>query len=97
MPGSEVTRVKELAWEQRVSASQLVREILADYRANPRAYDALPDMEGPLSDTLTVYVPAEPWLETRDVAYASGRIPVAMVIRKGLLLRLDAEHITTEA
>jgi hypothetical protein len=97
MPSSVVPLVKEMAWRNRVSASQIVREIIEDFAQNPDVYRALPEMEGALSGTLTVYVPDEPWYAARDVAYVSGRIPVSVIIRKGLRARLEREPIPATA
>lgn len=93
IPSAYVEKVKDLAWRNRVSVSQIVREILQEYRDNPGGFKELPDMEGPPVDTITVYVPSVPWLAARDAAYTYGRTPISVIIRKGLRLRLESEYI----
>lgn len=90
MPRGVAEQVKEMAWRNRVSASQMVRDVIEDYRQNPSAFKELSDMEGTLSGTLTVYVPDDPWYAARDIAYVSGRTPISVIIRKGLRARLEA-------
>lgn len=90
MPRGVADKVKDLAWQNRVSASQVVRDVIEDYRRDPSAFRDLPDMEGALSGTLTVYVPDDPWYAARDTAYISGRTPISVIIRKGLRARLEA-------
>jgi hypothetical protein len=97
MPSSTVIQVKDMAWRRRVSASQIVREIIEEYSQNPESFRALPDMEGGLSGTLTVYVPDTPWYAARDIAYVGGRTPISVIIRKGLRARLERESIPAEA
>lgn len=97
MPSMVVTQVKDMAWRNRVSASQIVRDIIEEYSADPTAYRALPDMDGALSGTLTVYVPDDPWYAARDIAYGGGRIPISVIIRKGLRARLEKESIPAKA
>jgi hypothetical protein len=97
MPTAMIAQLKEYAWENRTSVSQVVRDVLDEYRNNPKAYTDLTDMEGSLSGSLTVYVPDDPWLNVRDTAYLSGRIPVSVIIRKGVKARLVAENIPETA
>lgn len=97
MPSAVVAQVKDLAWRNRVSASQIVRDIIEEYSANPGVYKELPDMEGTLSGTLTIYVPDDPWYAARDIAYVGGRTPISVIIRKGLRARLEAAAITADA
>lgn len=97
MPPSVVSQVKDMAWRNRISASQVVRDIIQEYSQNPDSFSALPDMEGALTGTLTVYVPDDPWYAARDIAYVSGRTPISVVIRKGLRARLEREPIPVEA
>lgn len=97
MPSSVVAQVKDMAWRQRVSASQIVRDIIDEYRENPQAFRALPDMEGTLAGTLTIYVPDDPWYAARDIAYVGGRTPISVIIRKGLRARLEKEPVPAEA
>lgn len=97
MPSAVVSQVKDMAWRNRVSASQIVRDIIEEYSANPSAYKELPDMEGSLSGTLTIYVPDDPWYAARDIAYVGGRTPISVIIRKGLRVRLEGEPIPAEA
>lgn len=80
-----------------MSASKIVRDIIEDFTANPETYRALSDMDGSLSGTLTVYVPDDPWYAARDVAYVSGRVPMSVIIRKGLRMRLEQEPIPAPA
>lgn len=89
--------VKELAWRSRVSRSQVIRDVIEEYVQNPAAYRALPDMDGLMSGTVTVYVPDDIWYAARDIAYADGRTPISVIIRKGLRARMEAETIPAEA
>jgi hypothetical protein len=93
MPLKEIEALKEYAWKRRLSVSQVVREILDDYRANPSAYRALSDMDGHLSGKITVYVPDEQWYPARDIAYVNGRVPISVIIRKGVHRMMRAEDI----
>ena len=97
MPRGVVAGIKDMAWRRRVSASQIVREIIEEFTQDPDAFRALPDMEGALDGTLTVYVPEGPWYAARDVAYLGGRTPISVVIRKGLRARLERVVIPAEA
>jgi len=97
MPSDVVAQVKDMAWRKRVSASQIVRDIIEEYSGDPASYKSLPDMEGTLSGTLTIYVPDDPWYAARDIAYVGGRTPISVIIRKGLRARLEREPIPAEA
>jgi hypothetical protein len=97
LPSMTVAAVKEMAWRQRVSASQIVRDVIEEYSKDPESFRALPDMEGALSGTLTIYVPDTPWYAARDIAYVGGRTPISVIIRKGLRARLEREPIPAEA
>lgn len=97
MPSTVVAQVKDLAWRNRVSASQIVRDIIDEYRKDPASFKELPDMEGALSETLTIYVPDAPWYAARDIAYVGGRIPISAIIRKGLRVRLERGDIPETA
>lgn len=88
MPPSMVTAVKELAWKERTSVSALVREILQEFEANPKAFNDVGDTVDRLDAVLTVYVQNDIWYAGRDTAYAHGRIPISVLIRKGLNKRL---------
>jgi metal-responsive CopG/Arc/MetJ family transcriptional regulator len=93
MPSGTVAQVKEMAWRNRESASKIIRDIIQEYSENPESFRALPDMEGALSGTITVYVPDDPWWVARDIAYSKGRMPISVVIRKGLRARLEKEAV----
>jgi hypothetical protein len=92
-----IDQVKDYAWGKRTSVSQLIREVLEDFCKNPKAYIALDDMGGTLSGSLTVYVPDDLWYNARDLAYLGGRVPLSVVIRKGIHARMTAESITETA
>ena len=92
MPATEIQRVKEYAWRNHLSVSQWTRDILAAYIEEPKAFADLPDMEGALSLSLTVYIPDELWFSARDMAYVHGRKALAPVIRKGFRAALESEQ-----
>jgi hypothetical protein len=97
LPPAMKTQLEDFAWKNRKSVSLVIREILDDYRENPTAYKSLPDMDGALSSTLTVYVPDSQWMAARDTAYAQGRAALSVVIRKGIRQRLEADAIPKTA
>lgn len=97
LPIGQLEVVKELAWRKRVSRSQVIRDIITDYLADPARYDSLPDMEGPMSGTVTVYVPDEQWLAARTLAYDKSKSPLVVVIRKGLRHQVESEGIPIQA
>lgn len=88
MPPHMVDEVKDFAWRERTSVSALIREILEVYLADPRAYRDVDDTDEPVPAVLTVYVPEDIWLNGRDTAYVNGRIPISVIIRKGLIARM---------
>jgi hypothetical protein len=90
MPPQMVDNVKDFAWRERTSVSALVREVLEVYLADPRMYKDVADTDEPVPAVLTVYVPDDIWLDSRDTAYANGRIPISVIIRKGLIARMTA-------
>jgi hypothetical protein len=91
LPRETVDQVKDMAWRNHVSASQVVRDIVEEYRRDPAAFKELPDMDGTLSGSLTIYVPDDPWYAARDIAYHAGRTPISVIIRKGLRARLESK------
>lgn len=97
LPSLTVAEVKEMAWRNHLSASQMVRDIIEEYTQDPESFRALPDMDGALSGTLTIYVPDDPWYAARDIAYVGGRTPISVIIRKGLRARLEQEAIPVKA
>jgi hypothetical protein len=88
MPPHMVDEVKEFAWQERTSVSALVREVLEVYLVDPLVYRNVDDTDEPVPATLTVYVPDDIWLAGRDTAYVHGRIPISVIVRKGLIARM---------
>lgn len=97
MPPAAKTELEDYAWRSKKSVSLVIREVLEEFRKNPEAYRALPDMEGALTGRLTAYVPDAPWLAARDLAYTSGRVALSVIIRKGVRHRLEEEDIPKTA
>jgi hypothetical protein len=85
-----VEDLKDYAWRSRTSASRLVRDILEELVQNPAAYRTVDDTDQPVPSVFTVYVPDELWYAARDTAYMNGRIPLSVLVRKGLLARMEA-------
>lgn len=91
MPPQMLADVKDFAWRNRTSVSALVRECLEEYLGNVHAFWQTPDTDEQVSSVLTVYVPNDTWFAARDQAYANGRIPISVIIRKGLLEKMTAQ------
>jgi len=85
-----VEDVKDFAWQNRTSASRLVRDILEEVIENPRLYLDVEDTDQPVPSVFTVYVPDEIWYPARDAAYNNGRMGVSTLVRKGLIARMGA-------
>jgi hypothetical protein len=97
MPPTAKAELEDFAWRNHKSVSLVIREVLEEYRRNPEAYRALPDMDGALSGRVTAYVPDAPWFAARDMAYTSGRIALSVVIRKGVRAAMERERIPESA
>lgn len=97
MPLIELKELKDYAWRNRMSVSLVVREILEEFVNDRAPFQEAPDMTGSLSGSLTAYVPQPLWLAARDQAYISGRVPLTVIIRKGVRLRLEADKVADTA
>jgi hypothetical protein len=97
MPPAAKTELEDYAWRNKKSVSLVIREVLDEYRKNPEAYRALPDMEGALSGRVTAYVPDTPWFAARDLAYTSGRVALSVIIRKGVKAAMEREDVPKSA
>jgi hypothetical protein len=84
--------LRDYAWRQRTSMSAVVTEICRNLVTNPRYYEAYSDDDAALTDSLTLYVPEEPWQRARDVLYFA-RIPLSQGIREGIRAVLAEERI----
>lgn len=93
MPPTAKEQLEEFAWRSKKSVSLVIREVLEEYRRNPEAYRALPDMDEPLTGRVTAYVPDPQWFAARDLAYTSGRVALSVIIRKGVRAAMEREQI----
>lgn len=92
------TALDELAWRERVTASDIVRELIQDIhkRPNPAYLPKLTDVSDNITRSVSVLVEDVDWERARDAAWPT-RISVAKQVRLRLIRRLDRAGITVAA
>ena len=90
MPATLATEIREYAWRNRQSISQVVRDVLLAAEEDIGTFMDYPDDIHGNTRSLTVYVPSEIWDKVRREAFLSGQ-SMSALIRQGLRATIEAE------
>jgi hypothetical protein len=87
--------LREYAWSNRQSVSQVIREVMRNIQANPLIYEAWhEDMTGE-TDVITVYVTDDLWEPVKEKLYWE-RLTIATALRAGIAAVLDGKKVPVE-
>lgn len=88
----------ELAYRQRTTVSDILRDILSDITKNPqpRWLAKLADLDGPKTKSVSLIIDDAAWLAARDAAWPT-RMSIAKLVRLHALHRLQAAGIAVAA
>lgn len=80
--------MRDYAWDNRTSVSQVVRDIIGKASDNPTFFNEWPDDDRGNTKVVTVYVPDDIWLPAKRRAAIEG-IAMSSIIRRGFLATLE--------